>query len=187
MSHARALLTAALAAFVAAGCVRPRPMAVEAPPPLEVPVVPPRVVAALPEHPQEEQVATDPEPSRPARPARPRPRPTQTPAEATKEPAPSPEPAPEPARPAEPAKVLRTPETADDSEAARKVREALGRANGQLARVNAGALSHDAKAQFDTARRFIDQAEGALKGRNYIFASYLADKAETLARGLVGR
>jgi hypothetical protein len=103
------------------------------------------------------------------------------------EPAPAPAEPVEAARPAEPAPVLRTPDTADDSEAARRVRDALGRANSQLARVNAGALGKDARAQYDTARRFIDQAEGALRARNYMFASYLADKAETLARGLVGR
>lgn len=175
-----------LASLLASGCVRPRPQVAEAPPPLEVPVVPPRVVAALPEEPEEEVAPADPRPRRQTRPVRPRPRPA--PAEASKEPAPAPaEPPAEAPRPAEPATVLRTPETADDSEAARRVREALGRANGQLGRVNAGALGKDARAQYDTARRFIDQAEGALRARNYMFASYLADKAETLARGLVGR
>ena len=189
MSHARVtLLVLLLAALAVAGCVRPRPQAAPAPPPLEVPAVPPHVIAALPDAPEDENdvVPPGPAPRRVTRPARPRPRPA--PVEAAKEPAtqPLPEPA-EPARSADPAPVLRTPETADDSEAVRRVRDALSRASGQLARVNAAALGADARAQYDTARRFIDQAEGALLVRNYMFASYLADKAETLARGLAGR
>ena len=94
----------------------------------------------------------------------------------------------EPQKPAEqPQPVLRTPQTADEPEAARRVRAALKRANDQLALVNVSALGTDARAQYDTARRFVDQAEGAMRARNYVFAAYLADKAETLARGLGGR
>jgi hypothetical protein len=171
-----------------AGCARPRPVVVEAPPPLEVPVVPPRVIAALPDEPVEDPAQVEPEPRRAPRPPRPRPRPPVQ-AEPAKEPPRAEPEVPVPADPAkaEPEKVLRTPETADGSEAARRVRDVLGRANAQLGRVNAGALGNDARAQYDTARRFIDQAEGALRARNYVFATYLADKAETLARGLVGR
>lgn len=176
---------ALLASLLVAGCARPRPQVAEAPPPLEVPVVPPRVIASLPDEPEAEVAPANPSPRRQTRPVRPRPRPA--PAEASKEPVPAPVEPVEPARPAEPATVLRTPDTADDSGAARRVRDALARASGQLARVNAGGLGKDARAQYDTARRFIDQAEGALQARNYMFASYLADKAETLARGLVGR
>jgi outer membrane biosynthesis protein TonB len=177
-----------LSALIGPGCARPRPRVAEAVPPLQVPVVPPRAVAPLPEEPVDDTAqAGDPEPRRVTRPVRPRPRPV-TPAEPPRE-APKPDEVlvPEAPKAAEPAKVLRTPDTVDDSEATRRVRAALGRASVQLARVNAAALGADARAQFETARRFIDQAEGALRARNYVFASYLADKAETLARGLVGR
>ncbi|MCU0255582.1 MAG: hypothetical protein MUF60_02460 [Vicinamibacterales bacterium] len=183
----RAILPLMLASLVAAGCARPRPQTVEVPGPLEVPVVPPRVIAALPEEPEEAVAPADPQPRRATRPSRPRPRPAPAATDAAREQPPAAPGPGETPRPAEPQTVLRTPETVDDSEAARRVREALGRASGQLARVNAGALGRDARAQYDTARRFIDQAEGALAARNYMFASYLADKAETLARGLVGR
>lgn len=173
-----------LALALATGCVRPRPPVIEAPAPLEVPVVPPRVIASLPEEP-EEVAPSEPQPQPATRPARPRTRPAAQ-SEPPREAVP---PAPESTEPpkTEPQTVLRTPDTVDDSEAARRVRDSLGRARGQLGRVNAAGLGRDARAQYDTAMRFIDQAEGALKARNYMFASYLADKAETLARGLVGR
>lgn len=179
----------ALTVAFTAGCAKPKPTVVAVPPALEVPVVPPRVVAALPdEQPPEEEGPAQPEKPRAPRPARPRSRPATPPTEtALAKPESPQEPAAEAAKPADPSPVLRTPQTADEPEAARRVRAALGRATDQLARVNVGALGADARAQYETARRFIDQAEGALRARNYIFASYLADKAETLARGLGGR
>jgi hypothetical protein len=186
-----AWLVGLLVAAAAPSCARrPKPVVYAPPPALEVPVVPERVVSALPEEPEMGPVPVEPEPKPAARPARPRPRPQTPTADAAQKTEPQPE-----SGPPEPPKttdapaggVLRTTQTADEPEAARRVRGALGRANGQLARVNVGALSRDARAQYDTARRFIDQAEGALVARNYLFAGYLADKAETLARGLVGR
>jgi hypothetical protein len=83
--------------------------------------------------------------------------------------------------------VLRTPQTANDGQAERRIRDALGRAGKALEGIRRASLSNDARVQYDTARRFIDQATGALNARNYMFAAYLADKAETLARGLSGR
>lgn len=173
----------------AAACVRPQPAVTpDDPPPLEVPVVPPRVLAPLPEPPPPPaEPEAEPRRTRPARPAsRPegdRPaKPETTPETPVETP---PEPA---AKPVEaPPAVLQTPQTVDDGEAARRVREVLGRAERDLGRVSRAGLGPDARAQFDTARRFIDQAEGALKARNYVFATYLADKAEALARGLQGR
>jgi hypothetical protein len=170
-------------------CSKPRPAIVPPPPALEVPVVPPRIIAALPEEePPEETTYTEPELPRTPRPSRPRPKPAAPAPETAQKPEPEAPPAeaPKPAEPA-PATVLRTPQTVDEPEAARRVRASLARATDQLGRVNVGGLNSDAKAQYDTARRFIDQADGALKARNYMFAAYLADKAETLARGLGGR
>jgi hypothetical protein len=51
--------------------------------------------------------------------------------------------------------------------------------------VNAGSLNADGRAQYDAARRFIQQAEEALKQRNVVFAGKLADKAATMASVLV--
>ena len=50
-----------------------------------------------------------------------------------------------------------------------------------LGQIDYRALGADARAQYDTAKRFIGQAERALKDRNVAFAEQLADKAATLA------
>ena len=83
-----------------------------------------------------------------------------------------------------PAPLLRTPQTADESNAERRTKEVLGRATQLLDRVNASTLGQQARQQHETARRFVEQALQALVERNYVLASYLADKAETLAKGL---
>lgn len=159
-------------------------------PGLVVPVIPPRVFAPLPEEPAEEaqpQEQAEPQPA-PQRPARPRPRP-ERPADAKPEPArpeptaatETPQPTPTPATP-----PLR-PHVADDSESSRRIRATIQRATAELQKVNTVSMTSDARMQYETARRFVDQAEGALTARNYMFATYLADKAEALAKGLVGR
>jgi hypothetical protein len=111
------------------------------------------------------------EPTRPAEPSR-----TETPTDTT--PAAS-ESAGAPAGP-----LLRTPQTADEAEAERRTKEVLDRARGLLSRLNPATLAQQARQQHETARRFVDQAEQAILERNYVLASYLADKAETLAKGL---
>ena len=159
--------------------------------------MPPRVLAPVTVEP-DEPVTTGTEPPEPAprKPARPRPRPDgaarpEEPASAepgAKTDAPAEAPTSEkPAAAPEPNRVLQTPQTADDGEAARRIRDALTRARRDLAKVNAPTLGSDARTQYETARRFIDQAEDALTVKNYMFAQYLADKAEALARGLQGR
>ena len=161
-------------------CVAPRgrsPSAPSRPPALEVPVV----AAAGRRRPC-------PRSSRPRRRRRPSPRrraPAPRPAAPAPEPtAPAPEPAQKPEAPpgarrrsrrsppnSRSRAVLRTPadrRRAGSRPARRELRS--GGPTDQLARVNVGALSTDARPQYDTARRFIDQAEGALKARNYMFA-----------------
>ena len=61
------------------------------------------------------------------------------------------------------------------------IRDADGAAPRDLQRVNYAALDADGRAQYDTARRFMQQAEDALKGGNLAFAGKLADKAATMA------
>ena len=56
-----------------------------------------------------------------------------------------------------------------------------------LNKVNYQALNPGAKAQHDTARRFIAQAQDALKSRRLDFARYLADKADRLSASLLNR
>ncbi|HEY8550576.1 MAG TPA: hypothetical protein VIL35_11515 [Vicinamibacterales bacterium] len=161
-------------------------------PPLAVPVVPPRLVGpVVVEDDRPEPVAEAPEPApAPARPARPAPRTADAGArpegggsaegngKADGENA--------SAQPAEP-RLLRTPETANDSEAVRKVRDILDRTEQNLTKVNYAALSSNAREQHDTARRFIIQADAALKARSLTFALYLADKAEKLSNSLLNR
>ena len=68
----------------------------------------------------------------------------------------------------------------------RAIRTVLARATTDLNRVDYRALNADARTQYDTAKRFIQQAEDALTRRNLVFARSLADKALG-ARGSTGR
>jgi hypothetical protein len=189
-----ALVMAAGLLAAAVGCAKPLPKVVPEPPaPLEVPVPPPRVLSpvALPDQP----IVIEPEPpDEPPRPVRPRPPAKPSAGEGRPEPAktePAAEmgpPVPTEPRAAEPSPpALRTPQTANDVESERRIKDVLARAATGLKAIDRAQLSADARAQFDTARRFIDQAADALRARNFMFAAYLADKAETLMRGLKGR
>jgi hypothetical protein len=51
--------------------------------------------------------------------------------------------------------------------------------------VNPSGLSGDSRTQYDAARRFVEQSEEALKVRNLVYASKLADKAAAMAAVLV--
>ena len=66
------------------------------------------------------------------------------------------------------------------------MRAQLAQATGELNRINVQSLNADARQQFDTARRFVTQAEDALRSRNLVFAANLADKAVALAVQLSG-
>lgn len=67
------------------------------------------------------------------------------------------------------------------------MREQLAQAQADLGRVNLKALSADAKSQYDTASRFIAQADQALREGNLVFAAKVAEKAAGLAASLAGR
>jgi hypothetical protein len=88
--------------------------------------------------------------------------------------------------PAEP-RDLRPTSPALDAAAEREVRDTLARAARDLARVDYARLTADARSQYDQSKRFTQQAEEALRDRNFVFAATLADKAATLAAGLTGR
>jgi hypothetical protein len=93
----------------------------------------------------------------------------------------TPQPAPEPPR------ELRPASPAADAAAERESRDALARAARDLGRVDYGKLNPDARAQYDQSKRFVEQAQQALKDRNFVFAATLSDKAAALAAELVGR
>ena len=105
-------------------------------------------------------------------------------------PAPRPDPpAPVAAQPpvSEPPRELRASPSAADAAAERTVRDALARAARDLSRVDYSRLRPDGRAQYDQSKRFGQQAEEAVRTRNLVFAATLAEKAATLAAGLVGR
>ena len=91
----------------------------------------------------------------------------------------------EPERTAPSAGLTLKPAPGTESKTQASIRELLDRAMRDLQRVNYAALDADGRAQFDTARRFMQQAEDAMKGSNLAFAGKLADKAATMASILV--
>ena len=169
-------------------CAKAQAKSVPEGPPLDVPAPPARVLA-----PVEEPVIEVPPPAEvPAAAAPPRtpPRPPVRRAEQPQQPpadpapvavAPPVEPVPEAPR------ELRPASPAGEAVAEKGVRDTLARAARDLGGINYGRLSADAKAQYEQSKRFTQQAEQALKDRNFVFAATLADKAATLAAGLTGR
>lgn len=72
-----------------------------------------------------------------------------------------------------------------EAKTAGAIRELMARASRDLARLNPASLNADGRGQADAARRFLEQAEDALKARNIVYAGKLADKAATIAAVLV--
>jgi outer membrane biosynthesis protein TonB len=177
---------------VAAGCTKAQAKVVPDPPALEVPMPPPRNVEAT-EQPEPPPVVAPPdEPPAPVAPPRPRPAPanTQRP-ESRPEPARPENPAPEPSRPADetraPSDTLQTTPAVRQAQVVRTIQDTLSRASTNLNSVDYRVLNNDAKTQYDQAKRFISQAQDALRERNLVFAANLAEKANTLASQLSGR
>ena len=171
------LLTASLGACAAKAQVR-----TEAPlPPLDPPPPPPRVVAIYTPEPEPIPLTPAVEPAPPVRPPSRPARPEQKP----EPPANSPEPVESAARPVPAPSLTLTPTPGSESQTVAAIRDLLGRATRDLSRVNSASLNNDGRAQYDTARRFIQQAEEALKARNIVYAGKLADKAATMAAVLV--
>jgi len=168
------LLTASLGACAAKAQVRTE---VEVPL-LDPPPPPPRVVTIYQEAPPlvPAPPVVEAVPARPAgRPARPDAKPE----------APAPvEPVPEAPRPSPPSLTL-TPSPGAEAQTVVAIRELMARATRDLSRVNAASLNADGRVQAEAARRFLQQANEALKGRNVVFAGKLADKAATIAALLV--
>jgi hypothetical protein len=171
-------------AVSAAGCSRARPALEPDLPPLAAPVPPPRVMPPLEGGPIEGAVPTaaeEPPANPPPAPRRREPRPpAPAPADAARSDAPAE--APPPAEtPAEPAPVLQLTPPGEEARVEQAVRQQLAQADRDLARVDYRALGADARAQYETAKRFALLAEQALKERNLVFAQTLADKAAAIA------
>ena len=74
--------------------------------------------------------------------------------------------------------------TANVTEVERTIRARMALASRDLDRTDYRALSAERREQYDTAKRFLQQADDALKVKNLVFAEQLADKAATLAAAL---
>ena len=169
---AASLSAGACAAKAQAVTVEPELPALDPPPP------PPRVVAVYEDEEEEPEPApVAPTTEKPATPARPAARPPRP--ENRADP-----PRAEAAKPPVPPLVL-TPRSGTEQQTENAIRDLLNRVAKDLSRVNPASLNADGKAQFETAQRFLQQADDALKGKNLVFASKLADKAATLASVLV--
>ena len=175
----------------AAGCAKARASALPGGPPLETPLPPPRVVSspiesepivtAVPpiEGPSPRTTPNAPRVAAP-RPERPEPPPATA---ASQVPTPPATAAPPPVE--EPPRTLQT--TANATQAEQRIRGLLANATRDLGRIDYRALSVDAQAQYDIAKRFTEQADEAMKGKNIVFAEQLADKAAALAAQLLKR
>jgi hypothetical protein len=179
-------LVAVTMVIAVSGCARPQARTQPEMPPLDVPAAPARTIAPPP--PEELPPPATQEQEAPAR--KPiRTRPPQMPPAKVEPPQPPPGATPTQTTQAAPsaAGTLQTTPPANQAEVIKSVRDLLTRAQRDLGRVNYTGLNTDGKAQYDTAKRFIDQAEQALKEQNLVFALTLADKAATLGRSLIGR
>ena len=180
LPRAVALACGLTAATLSGGCASARASAPVPMPTLVPPEAPPRVVAEyqpdppLPAEPvSAEAVTASPRTTRPARRDPPRP---ETAVE---------EPQGPPARVQAPQPSLAMQNTGANAKADQSVRTLLAQATRDLERVVYQTLDADGRAQYDTARRFMQQADEALKSRNVVFAGKLADKAATMAAVLV--
>jgi hypothetical protein len=190
LKRALAALAVGLACVQAAACAKARAATVPDGPPLAMTAPPPRVLA-----PVEQPLAATPAVAEvPAAPAPPAPRaPTPPPPRrAAVSPPPEserpdpPEPLPTTPSPVDPGRELRAAPSTADAAAERQVRDLLARAARSLGRVDYRRLSSEARSQYEQSKRFSDQAEDALRDRNFPFAATLADKAFTLAAQLGG-
>ena len=170
------LLSASLSACAAKAQVRTE---VEIPL-LDPPPPPPRVVAVYELEPEPLPITPAVEPATPVRPPTRPARPEQRP-----EPSTTAEPVESVVRPAPGPSLTLTPSPGSESQTVAAIRDLIGRATRDLSRVNTASLNGDGRAQYGTARRFIQQAEDALRARNIVFAGKLADKAATMAAVLV--
>lgn len=173
------LAACVLVCVLPGGCAKPRAEVEPPMPDLLPPAAPPRIVAIYeaesdipppppPPAPSEEEVP-DASPPPATRPRTPDPETVSKPAPVRAQAAPQP-----------PALTLRSA-SGDDGATGAAIRDLLTRARGQLARVDYAALDSDGRTQFDTAKRFVQQADEALKTGNIVFAGKLADKAATMA------
>jgi hypothetical protein len=178
-----ACLAVVALAWSASACVSAQAKVDPGGPALAPPAPPPRTIIPVE---IVEAPATPPEAPAPApvivRPTARRPAPkTDKPAEKPADKADPAAAAPPAAAPA-PTAPLQT--TANVTELERAIRARMAQAGRDLDRTDYRALNAERRTQYDTAKRFLQQADDALKVKNLVFAEQLADKAATLAAAL---
>jgi outer membrane biosynthesis protein TonB len=172
-----------LVALAAGGCVTAQAKGEPGGPALEAPVPPPHTIIPVE---IVEEPATPPAPPSPTpvivrpmsrRPAAKPDKPVEKPVEKT-------DPAAVPVQPAAPPPTPPLQTTSNVTEAEKAIRTRMAQAARDLERTDYRTLSTERRAQYDTAKRFLQQADDALKVKNVVFAEQLADKAATLAAAL---
>jgi hypothetical protein len=153
------------------------PTEVETPPPVPLAQEPARNAPTRRTQPSREPART--EPARPAEPPKAEPTP---PAEAAKPVTPAPT-----EEPPKPPTTLQTTPSGAEGDLERTIRATLTRATSDLMRVDYRTLNADAKTQYDYAKRYMRQAEDAMRAKNMLFARTLAEKAAVVAAQLAGR
>lgn len=168
----------------ATGCVTSRAQIPEQPPTLVVPPVPPRDIEppVIVEPPVEPPPAPAPAPVATSKPSRPRPaadKPEPKPAE------PPPDsganlPTPPPVAP------LRSAATPSGPEATRQIKEILDTTQKMLDKVDLGTIekSDDKKANYESAKNFLRQADEALRKEELTQARLFAERAQNIAKQL---
>ena len=177
--HAGALLSLAVST---SACAILRAGSAPTVPPLEVPDAPPRVVAEFPTEAPTPEIPSVPvadvvetpalTPEAPVRTTR-APEASADPDETASE-----------APTADPAPPLQLRPSPDETINIRTVRGSLARTASVLTGIDRATLSPARRVQYDTARRFLNQATEAIAVDNVTFAHYLGQKAETLASSL---
>jgi hypothetical protein len=180
----RALLIVSLV-LPAAACASAQAVAPAPPVTLEVPPVPPRVLAPLPSLEPPDLAPVEPLPEKPAPepPRRPAPKPsTQAPAQSKPETPPEAPPEPPPTTPATP--PLRPADAGDGPKAELEVRTILQRTEQLLQSIDYTRLSKDRQVNYDAAKNFMKQAQDSLHQNNVVLARSFADRAETYAKSV---
>jgi hypothetical protein len=186
------LLLPLLAAAAAGGCATAGAKGEPATTLLDVPLPPARVLVPPPPPAQDPpaDAGAAPADKGPGPVSGRKPQPVSRPASPKKEPV---EPSPAAGAPVAPSPPAAQPPTLEQPQPGKpdategQVKATIAKAKSDLDKVDYKGLNPDGKAQYDTAKRFIDEANQALGQKNLVYALKVADKAAGLAAGLLGR
>jgi hypothetical protein len=190
--HARAIGWVLAGSLAVTGCFGAQAKTVPEAPPLDMPAPPPRnVQVSEPDMPPPLSLPAEPARSVPSR-VRPvqrteTPKPIEPPKVEAALPAELPKSVEEAPKQPPPLTTLQTTPVQQEGELEKRIRSLLTQASARLNRINYQALNADARTQYDTAKRFVVQAEEALRAKNLVFANNLAEKAAALSIQLVSR